>query len=127
VDQGIEKVDEAIKKTQRLKNGLMQELLTKGIGHKEFKDTEIGRIPKKWEVTKIMDLGEIITGKTPSTSNTNYWNGSIPFITPVDIKEHKYVYGSERCITQEGAQQIRFILPQETVLVVCIGSTIGKI
>jgi type I restriction enzyme S subunit len=126
VDQGIEKVDGAIKKTQRLKNGLMQELLTKGIGHKEFKDTEIGRIPKKWEVTKIMDLGEIITGKTPSTSNTNYWNGSIPFITPVDIKEHKYVYGSERCITQEGAQQIRFILPQETVLVVCIGSTIGK-
>ena len=38
----------------------MQELLTKGIGHKEFKDTEIGRIPKEWKVIK---LGEIITLK----------------------------------------------------------------
>jgi type I restriction enzyme S subunit len=38
VDEAIEKVDEAIEKTERLKNGLMQELLTKGIGHKEFKD-----------------------------------------------------------------------------------------
>jgi type I restriction enzyme S subunit len=53
VDQAIEKVDEAIKKTQRLKNGLMQELLTKGIGHKEFKDTEIGRIPKDWSLVRL--------------------------------------------------------------------------
>jgi type I restriction enzyme S subunit len=48
VDQAIEKVDEAIEKTQKLKKGLMQELLTKGIGHKEFKETEIGRIPREW-------------------------------------------------------------------------------
>ncbi|HEC87330.1 MAG TPA: hypothetical protein ENI49_05645, partial [Thermoplasmatales archaeon] len=41
VDNAIQKVDEAIAKTEGLKKGLMQELLTKGIGHKEFKDTEI--------------------------------------------------------------------------------------
>jgi type I restriction enzyme S subunit len=55
VDEAIEKVDEAIAKTERLKKGLMQELLTKGIGHKEFKDTEIGRIPTEWEVVKLGD------------------------------------------------------------------------
>jgi type I restriction enzyme S subunit len=68
VDQGIEKVDEAIKKTQRLKNGLMQELLTKGIGHKDFKETEtcgersrtIGKIPKEWEVVSLRDTVEEI-------------------------------------------------------------------
>jgi type I restriction enzyme S subunit len=59
VDQAIEKVVEAIEKTQRLKKGLMQELLTKGIDHKEFKDTEIGRIPKEWEVTQLMEIAEI--------------------------------------------------------------------
>ena len=37
----------------------MQELLTKGIGHKELKDTEIGRIPKEWEVTQLIELAEI--------------------------------------------------------------------
>ena len=126
VDQAIEKVDEAIEKTQRLKKGLMQELLTKGIGHKEFKDTEIGRIPKEWDVVKILELGKIVTGGTPSTSNNTYWNGTIPFITPADIKGDKYIYQTERNITSEGARKIGIILPTNTVLVVCIGSTIGK-
>lgn len=58
VDQAIEKVDQAIEKTQRLKKGLMQRLLTKGIGHKEFKETKIGRIPREWEIRKI---GDVIT------------------------------------------------------------------
>jgi type I restriction enzyme S subunit len=53
VDEAIRKTDEVIAKTERLKEGLMQELLTRGIGHKEFKDTEIGRIPKEWEVVKV--------------------------------------------------------------------------
>jgi len=56
VDEAIEKVDEAIEKTERLEKGLMQELLTKGIGHKEFKDTKIGRIPKEWEVVRLSDI-----------------------------------------------------------------------
>jgi len=56
VDKAIEKVDQAIEKTERLKKGLMQELLTKGIGHTEFKDTEIGRIPKDWEVVRLRDV-----------------------------------------------------------------------
>jgi type I restriction enzyme S subunit len=55
VDEAIQKTNEIIAKTERLKKGLMQELLTKGIGHKEFKDTEIGRIPKEWEVVKLGD------------------------------------------------------------------------
>ena len=61
VDKAIEKVDEAIAKTERLKKGLMQELLTKGIGHTEFRDTEIGRIPKEWEVVKLEDVCVKIT------------------------------------------------------------------
>ena len=59
VDLAIGKVDEVIAKTERLKKGLMQELLTKGIGHKEFKDTKIGKTPKIWEVVKLKDVVEI--------------------------------------------------------------------
>jgi len=63
VDKAIQKVDEAIAKTERLKKGLMQELLTKGIGHEEFKDTPIGRIPKEWEVVRLGDtIKEIKNG-----------------------------------------------------------------
>ena len=46
IDLAIQKVDEAIARAERLKKGLMQQLLTKGIGHKEFKETPIGKIPK---------------------------------------------------------------------------------
>ena len=56
VDEAIQKTNEIIAKTERLKKGLMQELLTSGIGHKEFKDTAIGRIPKEWEVRKLKDV-----------------------------------------------------------------------
>lgn len=59
VDEAIQKTNEVIAKTERLKKGLMQELLTKGIGHKEFKDTEIGSIPKEWEVVKLGEAVEI--------------------------------------------------------------------
>ncbi|MEM2191282.1 MAG: restriction endonuclease subunit S [Archaeoglobaceae archaeon] len=59
VDEAIQKTNEVIAKTERLKKGLMQELLTKGIGHKEFKDTEIGRIPKDWEVVRLGDVVDV--------------------------------------------------------------------
>jgi type I restriction enzyme S subunit len=61
VDEAIQKTNEVIAKTERLKKGLMQELLTKGIGHEEFKDTEIGRIPKEWKVVRIKDVVERTT------------------------------------------------------------------
>jgi len=74
----------------------------------------------------VSSIGDVFTGKTPSTSNKNFWNGNIPFITPADINKTKYVYRTERHVTLSGAEQSR-ILPKNTVLIVCIGSTIGKI
>ncbi|MCK4234877.1 restriction endonuclease subunit S [candidate division WOR-3 bacterium] len=71
VDEAIEKVDKAIEKTQRLKKGLMQQLLTKGIGHKEFKDTKVGKIPKEWEVLK---LGEVCNQRREIIHPTNKKN-----------------------------------------------------
>jgi len=59
VDLAIQKVDEAIARAERLKRGLMQQLLTKGIGHKEFKETPIGKIPKDWEIVRLGDALEL--------------------------------------------------------------------
>ncbi len=60
VDEAIQKVEEAIAKTERLKKGLMQKLLTEGIGHKEFKySKELGcEIPKEWKVVKLGEISE---------------------------------------------------------------------
>jgi type I restriction enzyme S subunit len=70
VDEAIQKTNEIIAKTERLKKGLMRELLTKGIGHKEFKDTEIGRIPKEWEVVKLGRIFSFKNGQRPKLLET---------------------------------------------------------
>lgn len=103
VDSTIQKVDEIIAKTERLKKGLMQELLTKGIGHKEFKDSEIGRIPKEWEVKKIADVCKVVTGGTPSTSHPEYFGGNIKWLKSGDIKG-LYIYDTEEKITELGVE-----------------------
>jgi type I restriction enzyme S subunit len=56
LDEAISKSDEIIEKTKELKKGLMQQLLTRGIGHTKFKKTKIGEIPMDWEVMKLQDI-----------------------------------------------------------------------
>lgn len=69
VDEQIEQTDALINKTKELKKGLMQRLLTKGIGHTEFKDTEIGEIPVGWEVRRLGDLFKVSSGNFLSQKN----------------------------------------------------------
>ena len=56
VDEVIENTQKQIDKLQDLKKATMNELLTKGIGHTEFKDSELGRIPKSWEVVTLNEI-----------------------------------------------------------------------
>jgi len=64
-----------------LKRGLMQELLTKGIGHKEFREeAEIGRIPKDWETVKLKEIAGIIMGQSPPSSTYNTDGVGLPFL-----------------------------------------------
>ncbi len=125
VDEAILKVEQEIEHTERLKRGLMQHLLSRGIGHTRFKDSPIGKIPEEWDVVRVKDIGTVITGKTPSTKNDEFWNGDIMFVTPTDYKGKKYIEATERYVTKKGASQSTLI-PPKSVLVVCIGS-IGEI
>ncbi len=61
VDEVIASTTAQINKLKDLKTGMMQELLTKGIAHTEFKDSPVGRIPKAWEVIKLDDISSYIT------------------------------------------------------------------
>lgn len=63
VDEVIENTQKQIDKLQDLKKATMNELLTQGIGHTEFKDNELGRIPKNWERRELGKLGKFSKGK----------------------------------------------------------------
>jgi type I restriction enzyme S subunit len=125
VDVAIEKTTQIIEKAEELKKGLMQILLTRGIGHKRFKKTEMGEIPEDWNLGQVSSLGNVITGNTPSTSEPKYYGNEYPFVSPFDIGEKKTIVETEKYLSKDGLVTAR-ALPLNSVLVVCIGSTIGK-
>ncbi len=61
VDEAIQATQAVIDQTRRVKEGLLQDLLTRGIGHTRFKQTEIGEIPEGWEVRSLSGLAEFVT------------------------------------------------------------------
>ncbi|WP_281778167.1 restriction endonuclease subunit S [Croceibacter atlanticus] len=127
VDDKIQVIDQQIAETQQLKKGLMQRLLTKGIGHTKFKDSPLGKIPESWEVVQLNDLGNIVTGTTPKTSVPEYYdeNGFL-WASPSDLGKEKYILKTNKHLSQKGFEQTRE-LPPYSIMVTCIGSTIGKI
>ncbi|MEI6703932.1 MAG: restriction endonuclease subunit S [Deltaproteobacteria bacterium] len=81
-------------------------------------------LSEDWGVLQLRELGEIVTGTTPSTKDRSFWGGDIPFVTPSDLNGSRYVAGTERYVTQNGADRGR-LLPKGAVLVTCIAS-VGK-
>lgn len=79
VDEQIDNVDVLIEKNKELKKGLMQKLLTKGIGHTEFKKTEIGEIPVEWTVNSLAEITEVIMGQSPDSSSYNVEKDGVAF------------------------------------------------
>ncbi|WP_231266957.1 restriction endonuclease subunit S [Helicobacter pylori] len=109
-------LDALILKKEGVKKALSFELLSQRKRLKGFNQA--------WQRVKVKDFGIIITGSTPLTQISEYWNGTISWITPTDINDNKDIFNSERKITQKGLNTIRMI-PKNSVLVTCIAS-IGK-
>ena len=77
-----------------------------------------------WEQRKLGELGEILTGSTPSTTQTEYYSDDgIPWVTPTDINAN-LIYDTPKKLSEEGAE-IGRVVPANTILCTCIAS-IGK-
>ena len=81
VDEQISLTEKIIEKSKELKKGLMQKLFSEGIGHTEFKDTKIGRIPKEWDLVSFSQLGDYYGGVS-GKSKDDFGKGKkyIPFM-----------------------------------------------
>ena len=76
------------------------------------------------EYTKIVDIVDrVVTGKTPSTKNEEFWNGDIPFITIPDMHNQIFTIDTERTISGVGAKSI---IPENSISVSCI-ATVGLV
>jgi len=135
LDKTIEATAKFIDKEKNIKKGLMHDLLTNGIDSNNkirtqqthpYKQSELGLIPEEWEIESLQNIGTVTTGNTPPTDNEDYYNGNIQFIGPVDFNGQKYIVNSQKYVSKNGLDYSREI-PANTIITVCIGSTIGKL
>ncbi|MCR5290400.1 MAG: restriction endonuclease subunit S [Treponema sp.] len=146
VDVFISTTEKLIQKKKNIKQGTMQNLLTgkkrllgfgpqtKSPTYKQTelgpipgfakstrtKMTELGEIPEDWEVMSLGEIGYFIGGGTPDTNKTEYWKGSIPWISSSDIKKNniKDVFPT-RFITKSAIENSATkICPKNTILIV---------
>ena len=96
LDRAIEQTEALIAKQQRIKTGLMQDLLTRGIDEHSnlrsedthpFKGSPLGRIPANWEVRRLSDLAQVDRGKFTHRprNDPRFYGGEYPFIQTGDV------------------------------------------
>lgn len=95
-------------------------------GHENTKIVD--GVPEGWNECTIESFGTVITGKTPPTSNKEYYtNGKVPFVTIPDMHNVVYPLKTEKRLTIEGAQtQKNKYIPPNSVMISCIG-TVGLV
>ena len=100
-----------------------------GYQNTKFKESSLGLIPEGWEVKKIQDFGEVITGKTPSTKKEEYYSSNdIPFLKTPDMHGSIFVTGISDFMSTAGAEaQKNKYIPKDSICVACIGAKAGVV
>jgi len=117
----IESLEQLLTKKRQLKQGAMQELLT---GKK--------RLPGfsgEWDVNRLEELAEIRSGGTPSTTQSQFWDGDVVWCTPTDItglKGFKYLGDTGRRISQLGLRSSSAEIVPANSVVMTSRATIGE-
>jgi type I restriction enzyme S subunit len=129
-----------IEKIRKIKVGMLNDLLSCGLDENgelrnpkknpdHFKNTEIGLIPKEWDVVPLKAIGEIKSGGTPARSVPTFWGGNIPWATPTDLTslKGKYLRSTKEFITNQGLIGSAATLLPIGSLLVTTRATIGAI
>lgn len=131
-DEVIEKSGAVVEKYRAIKAGMLKDLLTRGIGKngklrpppesapQRYKDTALGKVPREWEGKTIAEIGDVVTGSTPSRSDSANWGGDFNWISAQDFKD-KYIYNAAEKVSDKGKRACH-LLPLNSVLVTCIAS-----
>lgn len=121
VDEAITQTEQLIAKYTRIKTGLMQDLLTKGIDENgnirseethEFKDSPLGRIPKEWGIVKLIDIGSkpspyLKTGPFGSSLKSEHWKETgVPVITIGSLGESTFIKENLLYVSEDKASEL---------------------
>lgn len=121
VDDQIAGLERLITKKRSIEQGMMQQLLT---GR-----TRLPGFDRPWSESSIGELAQIVSGGTPKSSVSNYWDGGVAWCTPTDITRQKgrFLCTTERTISQEGLEHSAAQLLPVGSLLLCTRATIGEV
>jgi type I restriction enzyme S subunit len=112
-DDAIAETDKIIEKTKELKKGVMQKLLTRGIGHKKFKKTEIGEMPEEWVIVKLKDVAapekySFVDGPFGSNlKSIHYTDHGVPVIQSQMVISGKFVPTEKFYVSNDKANELK--------------------
>jgi type I restriction enzyme S subunit len=135
IDNAIEKTDKIIEKYKRIKQGLMQDLLTKSIDENgnirdekthKFKDSPLGRIPEEWEVVRLGEVCDIKGGKRLPKGEELTDEGH-PYIRLTDIEDVKIQINKVKFISENTRKKISKYTVSKDDVIISIAGTIGLV
>ena len=121
-DKAIETTEALLANARTQKRALMQSLLT---GTRRFPGFEV----QPWREVRLGDIGKTISGGTPESENSAYWEGDIRWATPTDITKLKsrFICSTARMITEAGLKASAAKLVPKGAILVCTRATIGEV
>jgi type I restriction enzyme, S subunit len=107
------------------KAALMQRLFTQGTRGEPTKTTEIGEVPASWDVVQLVTVARFESGGTPSKEREDWWKGTIPWVSPKDLKKPRLKDATDQ-ITEEALAEGSRLAPRSTIFIVVRGMILAK-
>ncbi len=125
LQRAIEAQERIIQSLRDLKKSTMQHLFTRGLRGEKTKMTEIGEIPESWDVVRLEDVCSFLSGGTPRKSHSEFWKGTVPWVSPKDMKKPRLKDAKDH-ITEEALNSGSCLAPVRSIFIVVRGMILMK-
>ena len=130
IDEATERTEAVVAATERLRDALLHELLTRGVPgwHTEWKDAPgVGTIPACWEVVRLGDVAKVERGKFAHRprNEPRFYGGTVPFIQTSDVVQANGVINNHSQTLNNEGLAISRLFPAGTI-VITIAANIGE-
>lgn len=131
IDAIIAKKEALVERLKEQRQAIINEAVTKGLNpNARMKESGIewlGEIPAHWEVVKLKHLFDLVGGGTPSKLNGSYWEGSIPWVSPKDMKFDR-ILKTKDYLTEKGIiESTTNLIDEESLLMVVRSGILQRI
>ena len=139
IDNCIQRTEQLVRKLRLVKQGLLHDLLTRGIDDNgelrdpirhpgQFKTSPLGRIPESWDTPLVDDVAVRGSGHTPSKSIPAYWNGGIKWVSLADSSrlDQVYINETDKQISSLGIANSSAVVHRAGSVIISRDAGIGK-